>query len=219
MFIFSNLAISIDGKIATATREHFPLGTPEDRKQMILLRKKSDAILMGASTLRAYQKPLLVSKDEKQPLNVILSSNLEGLDSSWPFFTDERIQRLIFVSKEISKTRRSEFEKSSEIIKLSSTDPIALQIIEVLKKYSIQNLLVEGGGGVMWYFVEHDLIDEYHVTITPRVLGGSHAPTMVDGPGLSVDQVLNLKLKETRIVGSEIFLVYAKTGKRGRNLD
>ncbi len=218
MFIFSNLATSIDGKIATATREHFPLGTPEDRKQMMVLRRRSDAILMGASTLRAYQKPLIVSKSEKQPLNVILSSNLDGLDPEWTFFTDQRIERVLIVSDKISNEKCLPFLKSSKIERMDSNQPMGSAIIQILEKYGVKNLLVEGGGAVMWYFVEHDLIDEYHLTITPRALGGTEAPTLIDGVGLSAENVLNLKLKEARIIENEVFLVYSKTGKRGRLL-
>src|SRR6478672_6851800 len=52
MFIFSNLAISLDGKIGTRKRNLFPLGTAEDRREMNILRLQCDALLMGASTLR-----------------------------------------------------------------------------------------------------------------------------------------------------------------------
>jgi riboflavin biosynthesis pyrimidine reductase len=59
MFVFSNLATSLDGKIATVSRVHFPLGSPADRRQMLVLRKRADAVIVGASTLRAYQGSLL----------------------------------------------------------------------------------------------------------------------------------------------------------------
>ena len=93
MFIFSNLATSLDGKIATSNRGHFPLGTPADRKQMQVLRKKADAIIQGAGTLRAYRLPLLVSDSKRQPLNIVLSSKLEGCISKWGFFTSDKTKK------------------------------------------------------------------------------------------------------------------------------
>lgn len=219
VFVFSNLATSIDGKIATATREHFPLGTPKDREEMIALRRRSEAILMGASTLRSYQKPLLVSKENLQPLNVILTSELEGLSPDWPFFKSDRIKRLLFVSDQIDRAKLEPFQSSCEFEFINSSGgPIAKQVIDGLERRRIKSLLVEGGGNIMWLFAEHDLIDEYHVTVTPRVLGGTEAPTLVDGRGFSADDVVNLKLNECRVVGHEVFLVYSKTGSRGRVL-
>src|SRR5436190_2244479 len=86
MFIFSNLATSLDGKIATADRSHFYLGTPADRLQMQVLRKKADAIVMGASTLRSFKGPLLIRGAKSHPLNVVVSSTLSGISPAWRFF-------------------------------------------------------------------------------------------------------------------------------------
>ncbi len=218
MFIFSNLAISLDGKIATASRVHFPLGTPEDRRQMQVLRRESDAILMGATTLRAYRKPLKVSKMSPQPLNVIVSSGLEKCLPTWEFFADKSVSRLLFVAPAAKKAHLRKFEKTSEIVVLKKATPrlaTATQIVRELERRGTKRLLVEGGGGVMWDFASQDLIDEYHVTVTPRVLGGGGAPTLVDGKGFEPKDVVNLKLSQCRVVGDELYLIYRKTGRRG----
>ena len=60
MIIRSNLAISVDGKIATPSREFYALGTPEDRRQMQVIRRLSDVVIFGASSLRTYRKPCTV---------------------------------------------------------------------------------------------------------------------------------------------------------------
>jgi len=218
MFIFSNLAISLDGKIATQSREHFPLGTKEDLKQMLVLRKQSDAILFGASTLRAYQKPCKV-KDASPPIyNIIVSQGCESINPQWPFFTSNEIRRILFHSKDVDPSLKKELEKSSTLIRVDNSKPMGTQIVELLKKFEINRLLVEGGGEVIWYFSQENLIDEYNVTITPRILGGKNAPTLVEGLGFKPDDVLNLKLKSCKTINNEIFIVYSKTGSKGRIL-
>jgi riboflavin-specific deaminase-like protein len=217
MFIFSNLAISLDGKIATQSRAHFPLGTSADREQMHVLRAQSDAILMGASSLRAFKKPLLVPAAE-QRTNIIVSTTLKNISPAWKFFTDRSIPRLLFVGPSVSRTHLKKFEKSSELFilkKPTSKLSTATQVVRELEKRGIKNLLVEGGGSLMWDFVSENLIDEYHVTVTPRLLGGTESPTLVDGPGFEPSQVLNLKLSQCRVVGDELYLIYRKTKKRG----
>ena len=181
MFVFSNLATSLDGKIATRSRKLFPLGTPADRRQMDVLRRQSEAVLMGASTLRAYKKPCVVSHGP-QPLNVILSSSLEGISPRWPFFTDPRIRRLLLVGAGTSQKKIISFQKSCEVVILGKgRSPSAKEAVATLKRRGIKRLLIEGGGGVMWEFVRQNLIDEFHVTLTPKIVGGSTAPTLVDG--------------------------------------
>ena len=67
----------------------------------------------------------------------------------------------------------------------------------------------------MWDFVRENLIDEYHVTLTPKLVGGREAPTLVDGDGFEPRDILNLRLKSCRKVGDELYLVYGKTRRRG----
>jgi riboflavin-specific deaminase-like protein len=219
MFIFSNLATTLDGKIAPVDRSFFPLGTSTDHAQMQKLRKEADAILMGASTLRTFKQFCKVRAlpSSRQPMNVILSSKLEGISTDWAFFKDPALRRIFFVGSKTPASRIKALNKSSEVIILKTTRPAsaAEQIIDHLGRLQINRLLVEGGGAVMWDFVEKDLIDEYHVTLTPRILGGQKAPTLVDGKGFLPADILNLKLMQCRVAGDELYLIYRKTGKRG----
>lgn len=218
MFVFSNLATSLDGKIATQSREHFWLGTDTDRKQMQVLRKQAQAIVMGANTLRTYKNACLAEGATQQPVNVVVSSALEGIKSNWPFFKEKSIERVLFVGPKASAKKIKEFQKTSQVIKLKKPtpkNPTAKQILSALDRLGLQKILVEGGGGLMWDFVSQDLIDEYHLTLTPRLIGGTESPTLVDGLGLPPKKIVNLSLEQCSIVGDELFLIYRKTGRRG----
>jgi riboflavin-specific deaminase-like protein len=218
MFIFSNLATSIDGKIATNNRAHVPFGTPADRKMMRVLRKRCDAIVQGAGTLRAFKKPLLVAETGKQPINIVVSSKLEGVSPAWPFFTDSRTRKIVFVGPECKDSQIKKFEKLAVVCRLrkpSRKSSVAIQIINMLEKLGVKRLLVEGGGGLMWDFVKMNLLDEIYLTLTPRIVGGHQAPTLVDGPGFEPREIVNLKLKQCRRLGNELYLVYGKTQRRG----
>jgi riboflavin-specific deaminase-like protein len=218
MYIFSNLATSVDGKIATPSRVLFPLGTPEDRRHMQVLRKKSDVVLFGASSLRAFRRPCIVYGPaakglKKQPANAVLSTSLEGISPRWPFFTREGFHRILFVSEKAPAKNLKPFEKGCEIIRLKMATPrlsTAHQVIRELEARGYRKTLVEGGGNVMWDFARENLIDEYHVTLTPRIIGGTESPTLVDGEGFEPKDVLDLKLKSCRKVGDELYLTYRK---------
>lgn len=206
MFIFSNLATSLDGKIATRTREYFPLGSAADRKQMQVLRSKCDAILIGASTLRTFRRPCRAQGNPSQPVNVIVSSKLEGVSPTWAFFKPKDVRRILFVTGKLAPSRLKAFSKNSEVVKIQS--PIASNVVKELRKRGVKRLLLEGGGEIIWEFSKQCLIDEYHVTLTPWVLGGKTAPTLVDGVGFSKEDALHLKLKKCRRVKNELFLTY-----------
>lgn len=219
MFIFSNLATSLDGKIATASRAPFYLGTPTDRARMQVLRKKCDVLLMGASTLRAYRKFCGVrgATVPSQPANAIMSRALEGVSPDFPFFSDPALRRILFVTRPLSASRARAFGKSSEVIVLSKDRPTAPQVVQALRARGYERLLVEGGGAVMWDFASRNLIEEYNVTLTPKIVGGADAPTLVEGKGFEPSKILSLKLAKCRKIGDELYLVYRKiNGSGGR---
>lgn len=219
MFIFSNLAISLDGKINTADRNRlFHLGSEEDRRRMRLRRQECDAVLMGASTLRAFKKPCFAwgggrREDLVEPVNVVLSSRLQGIDPDWPFFRSDDIRRILLVGEKVSARRVESFADRSRVVVLGKPTarlPMGRRIVKALEQEGIERLLVEGGGEVMWHFVRENLIDEYHVTLTPRLLGGAEAPTLVDGEGFLPKESLQLRLVQCEVRGDELFLIYRK---------
>jgi 5-amino-6-(5-phosphoribosylamino)uracil reductase len=150
---------------------------------------------------------------------VVISRSLEGIDPTWSFFTAQDVKRVLFVSENLGD-RQKAFEATSEVVLLKPQNqtPAARQIVQHLEAKGVQNLVIEGGGAVMWDFVNENLIDEYHVTLVPRILGGADAPTLVEGKGFTPEDVLNVKLKECRVVQNEIYLTYVKTNSRGKEL-
>lgn len=208
MFVFSNLAMSLDGKIATPSRVLYALGTPYDRKRMQTLRKQSDVVVFGAESLRAYRKPCIVAGSKKQPANAVISTALSGISPSWPFFTKKGLKRLLLVSESAPSATLRRFESSSEIVILSGKRPMAHRILAALEARGYERTLVEGGGNLMWEFARENLIEEYHVTLTPKIVGGATSPTLVDGQGFEPGQVLGLRLASCRRIGQELYLKY-----------
>jgi diaminohydroxyphosphoribosylaminopyrimidine deaminase/5-amino-6-(5-phosphoribosylamino)uracil reductase len=47
------------------------------------------------------------------------------------------------------------------------------------------NLLVEGGGEVLASFAEADCLDEVHVFVAPKMIGGRSAPGPLGGTGIA----------------------------------
>ncbi len=53
-----------------------------------------------------------------------------------------------------------------------------------------------------------DMIDEFWLTICPLILGGSTAPTPVEGSGFFFELAPRLQLLEVHTVESEVFVHY-----------
>jgi len=77
------------------------------------------------------------------------------------------------------------------------------------QKKGIKNILVEGGGTTNWTFVKENLVDEAMITITPYLVGGMTATTLVDGDGFStITKSIKLKLKNVTKTKNEVILHY-----------
>jgi riboflavin-specific deaminase-like protein len=209
--ILSNFAMTLDGKIAPASREFAQLGTDLDWQNMLALRAEVDAVIFGATNMRAY-KQFGRAPDwaPKQPASVVISHKLAGFSTSWPFFKNPSDQRLLAVTSRLAPAVKKKFSAKSQILELSPKRPLAPQLVKALEAQGMKRLLIEGGGAIMWEFAKFNLINEYHVTLVPKILGGADAPTMVEGEGFTPKKLLNLKLVEARPIGDELYLIYRK---------
>lgn len=220
VYVLSNLAVSLDGKIAPKDRTNFPLGTETDRDEMRRLRAKVDAVLFGTKTLNSHpQFAFSHEKDDPhavQPWNIVISRKLDGVSPVSPFFKEPRGKRLLILTEKPTPSRLKEFQKTSQVVMLPPLKKGArgasfwAHLSPVLQSLRINRLLVEGGGEVMWTFLREDLIDEVHLTLTPKIIGGKTAPSLVSGDGFDHKSILGFKLLEAKVVQDEIFLTYLR---------
>lgn len=212
MFVFSNLAISLDGKIVDLNKESIALGTAKDRMQMQVLRKKADAILIGAKTLRVNPDPMWVVGAKKQPINIVMSASGK-LPTSAKFWKRKNVVRLIFTTQN-GLANALKGSKDRALVYACGKDNVNFtKMLKHLKSCGINKLLVEGGGEIMHSFLANKSLHELNVTLTPWCLGGRANPTLVGG-----DKALrpwsSLKLLASKRVGQELYLRYKVIGAK-----
>ena len=207
--IFS-AAITLDGKLATRTGDS-KLSSKADKIRVHKLRSKVDAILVGKNTAK-IDDPLLSVRNikKKNPVRIILDSNATIRTSSRILKTCSKIPTIIAVSKSAQKKNLQRLEKFPvQVIVCGKYTVDVKKLLVILKKKGIKNILVEGGGTINWAFVKENLVDEAIITITPYLVGGMHATTLVDGDGFSIiAKSLKLKLKNVTKTKNEVVLHY-----------
>jgi riboflavin biosynthesis pyrimidine reductase len=78
--VYSNLAISLDGKIATHDRAFFTLGSAQDLRLLRKLRNQADVIFFGSGVLRAFRRACLPLRSNKKTVNAVVSRNFSNVD-------------------------------------------------------------------------------------------------------------------------------------------
>jgi len=205
-------AISIDGKIATINGDS-KLSSLKDIKRVHKLRSKIDAIIIGKNTLEK-DDPLLTVRhvSGKNPIRIILDSRGTISLRSKIIKTARRVSTIIVTTEKISKKNRLLLEKNSaEVIVLGKNTIDIKQLMHELSKRKIKSVLLEGGGITSWKFFKQGIVDEIIVTVTPYILGGKKAVTLVEGEGFKkILSSSKFRLKETSRLGNELILHYTK---------
>ena len=207
--IFS-AAITLDGKLATRNSDS-KLSSKKDKIRVNKLRSKVDAILVGKNTVKV-DDPLLSAHDikKKNPIRIILDSNATISTSSRILKTCSKISTIIVVAKMAPKKNLQKLEKFPvQIIVCGKYTVNIKKLLVILKKEGIKNILVEGGGRTNWAFVKENLVDEVIITITPYLVGGITATTLVDGNGFpTIAKSIRLRLKNITKMKNEVILHY-----------
>jgi 2,5-diamino-6-(ribosylamino)-4(3H)-pyrimidinone 5'-phosphate reductase len=217
-FVYVNMAMTVDGKITSASREYPAFASDRDRLSMDRLRAEADAIVIGAGTLRADDPPMNIrdhemldyrrslGKPDDIPI-VVVSAGLD-LDPGSRFFRPSGPTRIIATVEDAPLDRVRRLEQLAEVWKLGRGRVDLAAMLSKLREHGVERLLVEGGGRLNWAFVAADLVDELYVTVAPALLGGQSAPTLVDGDGYSMDSRVRLALLSVDRHGDELYCRY-----------
>lgn len=212
MHIILSAAISIDGKISTRSNDS-KFSSKEDIIRLHKLRSKVDAILIGKNTL-LRDDPLLTVRytKGKNPVRIILDSKGTISKNSKIIKTSDKIPTIIAVSKKISKVNLSKLKKLPVEIIISGENSINLKsLMKKLSTKKIQTLLVEGGGTVNWEFIKNNIFDELIITLSPYLIGGNNATSLVEGNGFAkIVNSPNLKLKSVKRLKNHLVINYIK---------
>ena len=211
-YIILSAAISIDGKISTRTGNS-KLSSTEDFVRLHKLRAKVDGILIGKNTA-IKDNPLLTVRHTrgKNPVRIILDSKGEIPNKSKILQTSNKIPTIIAVSKQITKSNLEKLNKFPvEIISVGEKSVNLKLLLKKLSKKNISTILVEGGGTVNWEFIKQNLFDELIITISPFLIGGNDAISLIRGKGFDkISKSPKLQLKSTKRLKNHLVLNYQK---------
>ena len=212
MHVILSAAISVDGKISTRSNDS-KLSSQDDIIRLHKLRSKVDAILIGKNTL-LQDDPLLTVRHTKgkNPTRIILDSKGTISKNSKIIKTSDKIPTIIAVCKKISKVNLSKLKKLPVEIIISGENSVNLKLlIKKLSTKKIETILVEGGGTVNWEFIKNDIFDELIITLSPYLIGGNNATSLVEGKGFTkIVNSPNLKLKSVKRLKNHLVINYIK---------
>jgi riboflavin-specific deaminase-like protein len=226
-FVFVNVAMTADGKIAPANRHFQPFGGARDREHLLELRAVADAVMSGARTIdldrinlgpgpARYRRRRLRHGLAEYNLRIVVSG-AGTVDPKAEIFKHRFSPIIVLTTDRITRTRWAALRSVADEIKICGAKEIdfsrALRWLR--QKWKVKRLLCEGGGELNAALFAADLVDEINITLCPIVLGGRGAPTLADGAGVTkLADAAHFRLVSTRRVDTGMFLVYRRNGAR-----
>jgi diaminohydroxyphosphoribosylaminopyrimidine deaminase/5-amino-6-(5-phosphoribosylamino)uracil reductase len=229
-WVFSKLAMSLDGRTAMSSGESRWITGPEARHDVHRLRARSCAILTGIGTvladdpfltarfsIPAPQRDNIASSDviptQRQPARIVVDSRFR-LSPSAKLLSQPGRTLLLGLDTEAAKAERLR-EAGAEIHLLPAgldgrVDLNAL--MERLGQLEFTEVMVEAGATLNGELLRDGLVDEWVVYLAPCILGdGGRGLFHLPGLELMADR-FELALQDVRRVGKDLRLVLGKFG-------
>src|SRR6185503_3775819 len=189
--------MSIDGKISTR-RNDSSFSSRKDWIRVHKLRSSVDGIVVGISTVLEDNPMLNVRyySKGKDPVRIIIDSKARIPLNSRIIKSSKKIQTIVGTTRNAPIRKINALKKVGVQVLFSGKRKVNIKsLFQQLENLGLKRILVEGGGEINWSVLKIGLANELIVTISPVVVGGRNAKTLVEGEGISnITNGIKLKL-------------------------
>ena len=223
-FVFVTMAMTADGKIATANRAVSTFGSRRDHDHMLELRATADAVMAGARTVDAepvnlgpggakYQRRRLQQGLAEYNIRIIVSGS-GTLNPRAEIFQHRFSPIIILTTDRVPAARLRQLRGLADEVWTGGQREIDFPraLAWLRTRWQVRRLACEGGAELNAALFRQRLVDELHLTLCPKIFGGRSAPTIADGPGTPrLAAAAGFQIKSLRRVGTELFAVFTAT--------
>jgi len=203
-------AITLDGKIATASGHSKWITGEAARHKVHELRNQNDAVLVGINTVIADDPELTVRgiRDGKSPVRIVLDSKARIPGNSRVLKNDGN--RVIIFTGNNVVSRKWPNLPNLKILNSPTKIPEITWILSEIQKLGLKSLLVEGGSFTFASFLKIGAVDRLLLFIGPKIIGGQDALSWCGELGVDkLEKALQIDIISITSVGEE-WLIDAK---------
>jgi diaminohydroxyphosphoribosylaminopyrimidine deaminase / 5-amino-6-(5-phosphoribosylamino)uracil reductase len=226
-FVTVKTAMTLDGKIATASGDSKWLTDERARARAMKLRKGADAILVGINTVladdpsltvrgpRSAARPpglrrIVLDAKARTPLNAKVVSDAQAALTTIVVSRLAPQRRVAALAKRVKVLIAPLARTKAASGGTTKPSPPAVDLRWLLRRLGADNttsLLVEGGGEVNASFLLQALAQRIAFFYAPKILGGRGSRHAVAGEGASsLDEILNLEELQWQRLGPDLLL-------------
>lgn len=232
-YVHAKWAMTLDGRIATRTGSSQWISGEEARAIVHQLRGRMDAVIVGIGTARV-DDPLLTARPpgpriaarvvvDRQARLRVDSRLVQSIDAGAVLVavgdaSSDRCHALQAAGVEVLRVgeidgadlvRVPPAREEAEVSRLQRQRRVVdlSALLAELGRRRMTNVLVEGGGQLLGSCFDARLVDECHVFIAPKLVGGAGAPGPVGGQGIAaIGDAIELESVEVAAAGSDLYV-------------
>ena len=211
-YVHAKWAMTLDGKLAARSGHSQWISNEASRRIVHSLRGRMDAVVVGAGTVTA-DDPLLTARPPgpRAALRIVLDSTAKLQLNSKLVQSAGKVPVLAATLDSAPEEKINRLREAGvEVLSFEAADGkhVPLQpLLNELGRRKFTNILVEGGGAVLGSFFDGQLIDEAHVFVAPKIVGGATARSPVLGIGLeSIPQFPSLDAPQIDILDGDVYI-------------
>ena len=211
-FIVLKVAMTLDGKIATATGQSKWITNETSRAYGYKLRDIYDGIMVGINTV-IEDNPMLTARVDggKNPIRIVVDSSLK-IDINANVVQDKSAKTIIATTDKADKDKILKLQAQDIdviVVDKDENDKVDIEkLLDILGQQNICSILVEGGATLSGSFVAKKLVDKVYFFIAPKIVGGKEAKTPVAGTGiLNLQEALALKDIQIEKLDEDILII------------
>src|SRR5579875_2638072 len=190
-WVVVNMVQSVDGSTAVEGVSG-PLGGAADRTIFLGLRGLADAVLVGASTVRAERYGPVRARPEARAARLargqrpvatlaVVTRSLE-LDYAAPLFTAAEAETVLLVPEDADEAAVAGASGPSAVIRVGTGSVDLARALEALRGRGVRLLVCEGGPHLNAGLAAAGLVDELCLTVSPLFAAGAN-PRGLLAPG------------------------------------
>lgn len=180
-YVTLKLATTLDGRIADRSGDSKWITGPAARERVQALRRRVDAIMVGAATVRTDDPSLLPRPAAgREPWRVVLGEDVPGTAK---VLTDSAAGRTLIRSGSLELILR-----------------------ELAERQDVMHLLCEGGGNLAAELVDAGLVDEFVFFVAPKLMGSDGVPCFA-ATRSSMAGMRGLRIISVEQVGDDLMII------------
>ncbi len=182
-------AMTLDGKIASATGDSRWISGEASRKLAHRLRHEYSAIMVGIGTVLKDNPKLDARRSRKiskNPLKIVVDSIARiSLDAN--VLKSNPQLTLLAVTQMADPAKLAEISRTGAqvVVCPEKDEQVDLEYLMLaLGMMDIDSVFLEGGGTLAFSAVRDKIVDKVMLFIAPKFIGGKKAPTILEGEGI-----------------------------------